>query len=150
MANEITLRTNMDGIVSYNVKNGQAELTAEAALWKGGAALASLKDDALFSALSKAVNGKYRAASDIMSVAFPSQAKAFDRLYGMTPWENKQTMMSYIQAMENARPGKSGEWNKRQVAARILMSALRNIPAFKAVPDERTVIENATTETEQA
>lgn len=25
MANEITIRTNMDGIVSYNVKNGQAE-----------------------------------------------------------------------------------------------------------------------------
>ena len=150
MANEITLRSNMDGIVSYNVKNGQAELTAEAALWKGGAALASLKDDALLIALTKAVNGKYRAASEILSVAFPSQARAFEKLYGVTPWANKQTMLSYIQAMENARPGKSGEWNKRQVAARTLMHALRNIPAFKAVPDDRVVIENAATETEQA
>ena len=52
--------------------------------------------------------------------------------------------------MENARPGKSGEWNKRQVAARTLMHALRNIPAFKAAPDDRLVIENAATETEQA
>ena len=147
--NQVTVRSSFDGVVSYNVKAGKdgtaiAELTSEAALIKGGAALTALKDLALEVALSKAVNGKYRAASEILTVAFPAQAKAFDRLYGAIPWGTKATMLSYIEAMENAKPGKSGEWNKRQVAARALMSAMRNLPAFRK---ESAVIEMVATET---
>lgn len=146
--NQLAVRSSFDGVISYNVKVGKdgtgvAELTTEAAIIKGGAALAAAKDLALETAFSKAVNGKYRAASEILSVAFPSQAKAFVKLHRVTPWASKQTMASYIEVMENAEPGKSGNWNAKQVLARALMGALRNLPTFHR---EYAVVDVAATE----
>lgn len=130
------------GLVTFvDTKGNGHELTGEAALFKGGAALAALKDTALDLALAKAHNGKYRAAAEILAVAFPSTHKAFAKLYKAQPWVNKAEFSSYLLAMENAEPGKSGEWNKKQQAARALMRAIREIPAFAKAVDAADVIE---------
>lgn len=122
------------GLVEFNTKQGAAQLTGEAALFKGGAALAALKDAAIDQAFTKAANGKFRSAAEIFAVAFPSTDKAFTKLYGATSWANKGTFASYLSAMERAEPGKSGTFNKKQEAARTLGRALRNLPAFKPEP----------------
>jgi hypothetical protein len=139
------------GLVPFEGKGGNmTQLTTEAALFKGGKALAALKDLALDVALSKATAGRFRAAAEILEVAFPSQHKAFTKLFNATPWANKTEMASYINAMERAAPGKSGEWNKKQIGARALMAAMRQLPAFRreveAVDVVATVEEVATAE----
>jgi hypothetical protein len=129
------------GLVQFTDKKGAAhEITAEGALHRGGAALAALKDAALDLALSKAHNGKYRAAFDILSGAFPSQFKAYTKLFKATPWSNKTEFASFIGAMENAEPGKNG-WTKKQNEARHLLSALRGIPAFARSADEAVTVD---------
>lgn len=129
------------GLVQFTDKKGAAhEITAEGALHRGGAALAALKDAALDLALSKAHNGKYRAAFDILSGAFPSQFKAYTKLFKATPWANKTEFASFIGAMENAEPGKNG-WTKKQNEARHLLSALRGIPAFARAADEAVTVD---------
>lgn len=135
---------NASGVTAFEVKGVRHELATEAALFKGGAALAAVKDDALDSAISKAANGKYRAAADILMVAFPSVHKAYSKLFKAQPWANKAEMASYLNAMENAEPGKSGEWNKKQVSARLLMRSLRSLPAFTREVSEATTIDMAT------
>lgn len=142
MSNEVTVFAPA-GVVNFiDSKNKAHELTPEAAIHKGGAALAALKDLSLESALTKAHNGKYRAAAEIMMVAFPSQHKAYEKLFGGLPWENKASFVAYITAMENAQPGKSGEFNKKQNNARALMRAIRSIPSFaKVAAGEGEVIE---------
>lgn len=140
MSNIATI--NASGVTNYyDAKGIQHELATEAALFKGGAALAAVKDDALDSALAKAANGKYRAAADILAVAFPSTHKKFTSLFKAAPWANKAEMASYIGAMENAEPGKSGEWNKKQCAARLLIRSLRSLPAFTREVSEAVTIE---------
>ena len=137
MSNQIAV-FNPASVVSFvDNKNVSRELTPEAALHKGGAALSALKDMALDSALAKAHNGKFRAAAEILMGAFPSQHKAFDKLYGALPWTDKATFVSYLIAMENAKPGKSGEYNKKQNNALALMRAIRNIPSFAKVAAEQ-------------
>lgn len=130
MANIALLNTSHE-VVQFNTKSGVSELSTEAALFKGGAALASLKDMALDVAFSKAVSGRYRATCDILMVAFPTQHKAYSKLFKNAPWANKTEMASYLHAMELAEPGKSGEFNKKQQAARALLRAVRQIPAFR-------------------
>lgn len=129
------------GLVQFTDKKGAAhEITAEGALHRGGAALAALKDAALDLALAKAHNGKYRAAFDILSGAFPSQFKAYTKLFKATPWANKTEFASFIGAMENAEPGKNG-WTKKQNEARHLLAALRGIPAFARAADEAVTVD---------
>lgn len=135
---------NSSGLTSFEVKGIEHEIATEAALFKGGAALAAVKDDALDSAISKAANGKYRAAADILMVAFPSVHKAYAKLFKAQPWANKAEMASYLNAMENAEPGKSGEWNKKQASARLMMRSLRSLPAFTREVSEATTIDMAT------
>lgn len=142
MTNSVTIFTQSSIVSFVDAKNVSRELTAEAAIHKGGAALSAIKDMALDSALAKAHNGKYRAAAEILMGAFPSQHKAFEKLFGTLPWENKSTFLSYIGAMENVKPGKSGEFNKKQANALALMRAIRNIPSFaKVAASEGEVIE---------
>ena len=130
-----------NGLVSFADKKGAAhEITAEGALFKGGEALAALKDAALDIALAKAHNGKYRAAADILTAAFPSQAKAYAKLFQAAPWANKTEFASFIGAMENAAPGKNG-WTKKQAVARSLLAALRGIPAFARAADEAETVD---------
>jgi hypothetical protein len=141
MSNTLTLIDNTgDRLVTFTSGKSEGTLSAEAALFKGGAALNALKDAALEVALSKAVNGRYRAACDILAVAFPSQDKAYSKLFKALPWSSKAEMGSYIRAMRLAEPGKSGEWNKKQVAARALLSCLEALPAFKVEAVEGEVV----------
>lgn len=131
------------GALAYFDKKGNGHtITAEGALFKGGAALAALKDAALEAALIKAANGKYRAASDVLCAAFPSIGKAAEKLIG-TVWANKSTMGTLINAVLRAEPGKSGEFSKKQAEARMLAQALTHLPAFKVEAEKSEVIENA-------
>ena len=128
------------GALAFFDKKGNGHtITAEGALFKGGAALAALKDAALEAALIKAGNGKFRAASDVLCAAFPSIGKAAEKLIG-TPWANKSTMATLIHAVQRAEPGKSGEFSKKQTEARMLCNALCSLPAF-ATAREGEVIE---------
>lgn len=130
-----------DGLVQFADKKGAAhEITPEGALFKGGRALAALKDAAMDLALAKAHNGKYRAAFDILAGAFPSQFKAYAKLFKATPWANKTEFACFIGAMENAEPGKNG-WTKKQNEARHLLAALRCIPAFARASDESVTVD---------
>jgi hypothetical protein len=131
-------------VVGFADKKGNMHtISAEGALFKGGAAVAALKDEALDSALAKAHNGKYRAAADILSVAFPSQAKAFAKLFNVAPEANKTTMHSFVHALSNAEAPAKG-WSKKQVEIRTLLSALHNVPSLMT-DEERAAADVART-----
>lgn len=131
------------GALTFADKKGSLHsITAEGALFKGGAALAALKDAALEAALIKAQNGRYRAAADVLTAAFPAIGKAADKLIGTT-WANKSTMGTLVNAILRAEPGKSGEFSKKQSEARMLANALAQLPAFRVEPEKAEVIENA-------
>ncbi len=140
MSQAIAIFNQESAIVSYADKKGNThEISAEGALFKGGAALKSLKNQALDSALTKASNGKYRTSADILAAAFPSVAKAFDKLH-ILPWSNKSTMNSYLMAMEYAEPGKNG-WSAKQSEARMLLQALRQLPGLSKDASEAITID---------
>jgi hypothetical protein len=103
-------------------------VTAEGAVFRGGLALAALKDASLDSALNKAHNGRYAAAADILDAAFPSVTKAVLSLMG-TPSANKANMGALISGVERVKEPMKG-WSKKQLAARHLARALRSVPAF--------------------
>lgn len=130
MSNQITVFSNDNSIVSFSDKKGNAhELSAEGALFKGGAALRALKDVAMLAAYNKAESGRYRSASEILCASFPAVGKAVDKVIG-TPWSSKTTMMTLITAIDRAEQPAKG-WSKKQVEGRAFISALRNLPAFK-------------------
>jgi hypothetical protein len=113
------------GMVTFTDKKGKlGSISAEGALFKGGVALAALKDIAVDVALEKAAHGKYRAASDILAVAFPRTVKAFTTLYpNAQPWDNKARFTSFVQACDSAVKPEKG-WSKRQDTARLVVAAL--------------------------
>ena len=123
---------NTHAITFTDKKGNLNNITAEGALFKGGAALTALKDAALDSAFAKAKAGRYRAASDVLCTAFPSVGKAAEKLIG-TPWENKSTMGTLINAVMRAEPGKTGDFSAKQHKARALASTLMQLPAFAVV-----------------
>jgi hypothetical protein len=126
-------------VVYVDKKERRFELSNEAALFKGGQALKALKDVALQVAGNKAASGRYRAAADILAVAFPKQHKAFVGFLNCEPWANSSKMCLFIEKCEQAEPGKNG-WTAKQQSARALMQAMRQaIPALKA--DAAQVIE---------
>lgn len=130
-----------NSLVSFtDKKNVSHELTFEAALHKGGAALSAAKDLALDVAMAKSVNGKYRAAAEIIGGAFPATNKAYAKLFKALPWGNKQEFTAYLSVMERAEGGKNG-FSAKQVTARQLMAALRNLPALAKVATESDVVE---------
>jgi hypothetical protein len=134
-------------LVNYEDKKGALHaITAEGALFKGGAALSALKDAALDAALGKAVNGRYRAASDVLCAAFPSIGRAAEKLIGL-PWANKSTMATLVNAVQRAEPGKSGEFSRKQTEARMLCNALVQLPAFK-MEHAAEVVENEAAQVE--
>jgi len=136
MENQITVFVNDNSIVSFSDKKGKAhQLSAEGALFKGGAALRALKDVAMQAAFSKAEAGRYRSAADILCASFPSVGKAVDKVIG-TPWASKTTMSTLITAIDRADEPAKG-WSKKQLEGRAFISALRTLPAFKA--DQVTV-----------
>lgn len=132
---------NMSGVITFVDRRAVAhELTTEAAVIKGGAALVAVKDMAFELALSKALNGKYRSAAEILGDAFSSQHKAYAKIFKAEPWANKTEFASYLHAMENAQPGKNG-YTKKQVAARQLIATLRGTAAFAKVAAEALTVD---------
>ena len=119
-------------VVFMDKKERKFELSNEAALFKGGAALKALKDHALLIAANKAANGRYRAAADILAVAFPKQHKAFVGFLNCEPWANASKLSLFIEKCEAADVPAKG-WSAKQHSARALMQAMREgIPALKA------------------
>lgn len=139
MQTEITVfSAASDTVVFMDKKERKFELSNEAALFKGGQALKALKDVALQSAGNKAASGRYRAAADIIAVAFPKQHKAFVQFLNCEPWANASKFALFIEKCEQAEAGKNG-WTAKQLSARSLMAALRQaVPALAA---DRGVIE---------
>jgi len=118
-------------VIYMDKKERRFELSNEAALFKGGAALRALKDHALQIAGNKAASGRYRAAADIMAVAFPKQHKAFTSFLNCEPWANSSKMCLFIEKCETADVPTKG-WSAKQLSARALMQAMREaIPALK-------------------
>lgn len=140
MSNQIAIQTLDANLVAFSDKKGNLHsISAEGALFKGGAALASLKDAAMQLALQKAGNGKYRAAVDILAVAFPKVAKAYATLYaGKDAWSNKASFTSFVDACIVAKAPEKG-WTKKQAEARMLLSALSKLLNATAVPTAEAV-----------
>ena len=142
MSNALSTVFSTDSAVVYNTKKGDVMSTSpEGALFKGGAALASLKDAALDSAMSKAANGRYGPAVDILESAFPRISAAVRTLHGM-PGMNKFNFACLLSGIENAPEGAKG-FSKKQLVARAMVRALRSIPALASEVDTRVVVELA-------
>ena len=134
MQDAVTIFAAESVAITFTDKKGaQHSVSAEGALFKGGAALAALKDKVLLEAGNKAANGKYRAAADILTAAFSATAKSFEKLVG-TPWANKTTMGSFLGAIERAAAERSaaGKLTAKQAQAMTLVKALRTIPSLAA------------------
>ncbi len=137
----ITVFSNESALVHYEDSKGRSlAISAEGAIIKGGKVLMSLiRDAALESALTKAGNGKYRAAADVLSAAFPSIGKSAEKLLG-TVWANKTNMATMIAAVLRAEPSDKG-WNSKQTLARALARELADLPAFEDIVAKGEVIE---------
>ena len=135
MTNSITIFAADNSVVSYQNKKGDDfQISTEGALFKGGAALRSLKDAAMLSAHHKAQAGRYRSASDILGAAFPTLTKTFDKFVGSPAWTTKLTMGLYLDKLEALDTPAKG-WSKKQVEARMFMAVLRDIPALSKAGD---------------
>jgi len=134
----ITVFSNDSSIVSFEDKKGNAHnISAEGALFKGGLALKALKDVAVKSAYDKAINGKFRAAADIMAAAFPSTGKAFEKIMG-SAHANKSAFLSFVSAIERAEGGKNG-YSSKQLEVRGFCQALRGLDSFKSTDSAFTI-----------
>lgn len=126
----ITIFADNAGAIAFQNKKGDTfAISPEGALFKGGAALTSLKDAVLRAAGDKAANGKYRAASDIIATAFPAHTKGFEKFVG-TAWANKANFLAYLNSVELATMPKNG-YSKKQLAALDFIRALRTIPGVE-------------------
>jgi hypothetical protein len=124
-------------LVSYSdKKNVLHSITGEGAIFKGGRALAALKDAALTSAGNKAASGRYRAASDIIAAAFPKQYKAYTGFMMTEPYANARHFTMFLDRVDLAEPGKNG-WTGKQILVRQFINALRSdIETLKREPTE--------------
>ena len=142
-SNALAHLTTDHSVVSYQNKKGDDfYISTEGALFKGGQALKALKDTAMLSAYHKAEAGRYRAASDIVSAAFPSMAKAFEKFIGVEPWSSKTTMALYLDKIEAMRPTNEAKgFTKKQNDAKLFVSQLRTIKALARAEDNAFVVE---------
>lgn len=147
--NQVSVFAAESASLTFTDKKGNLHgITAEGALFKGGAALAALKDAGLESAIAKAAGGRYRAASDILVAAFPRAAKAFHGVWGSAtmPHANKTTMAGLLSAVETAMweaDAADKPLTKRQESARAVVTVLRRIPALATETAPAVVIDNA-------
>ena len=128
--------------LTYTDKKGNLHgITIEGALWKGGAALAEAKDLSLASALTKASNGRYRAAADVFAVAFPKAAKAAEAVNGTTPsWANKRAFEVLLAAVSNQRPKEGKDFTAKQIKAIDLLRAINRLPQFEVAAEAGEVV----------
>lgn len=140
MSASITTVFTNDCNVAFSNKKGDAlSISAEGAVFKGGAALSALKDSAMISAMNKAQVGRYVAAADIIEVSFPAVGKAVRALAGL-PSFNKANFMTLLGGVERTTEPTKG-WSKKQSAARQFVKNLRTIPALglNVADDENTI-----------
>jgi hypothetical protein len=138
--NQVTVFNAEAASVVFTTKKGDVlTISAEGAMFKGGAALAALKDVAIDSAFAKAVGGRYTAAADIIGTAYPSVMKACIKLLGSAD-KNKQTMAALLGGVEMMEEPAKG-WSDKQLKARSLLKALRNIPALAVNPTMQETID---------
>lgn len=145
MTNAVTIFTAEAVAITFkDKKDNTHSVSPEGALFKGGAALAALKDKVLLEAGNKAANGKYRAAADILAAAFSATAKSFEKLVG-TPWANKAAMCSFLGAIERVAAERvaaervaAAKLTAKQEQAMAFVKALRTIPSL-AAEDAATV-----------
>lgn len=141
MSNSIAIFSNDAAVVNFSNKKGdQFTISTEGALFKGGAALRSLKDAAMLSAHNKAESGRYRAAADILGASFPTLTKTFDKFVGSPSWTSKLTMALYLDKLESLDAPAKG-WSKKQVEARQFIQALRTLPALAKAESDMFTIE---------
>lgn len=142
-SNALAHLTTDHSVVSYTNKKGDDfHISTEGALFKGGQALKALKDTAMLSAFHKAEAGRYRAASDIVSAAFPSMAKAFEKFIGVEPWSSKTTMSLYLDKVEAMRPTNEAKgFTKKQNDAKLFINTLRQVKALARAEDNAFTIE---------
>ena len=140
---QVTVFATESYAVAFADKKGVMHaISAEGALFKGGAALAALKDIALDSALTKAMNGRYVPAADIMVAAFPSIGKAATSLIG-NPAANKSTFLTLCNAVCRAEPKEGKKLSLKQDKAQVLTRVLRG----NLEPVEAKAVEGAAAET---
>jgi hypothetical protein len=117
----------------FDRKGKTHERSVEGALHMGGAALNALKDAAFSSAFEKAENGRYRAAAEIIGAGFPSVYKAVDNVVG-TPWANKSTMGTLLNALErklmDLAQGDKKRTKKQDVAVTLATELRQNVAAL--------------------
>lgn len=143
MTNSVSIFSADNTAITYHNKKGDAfNISTEGALFKGGQAIAALKDAAMLSAYHKAEAGRYRAASDIVSAAFPSMAKAFEKFIGVEPWASKSTMALYLDKLEAVRPSNEVKgFTKKQTDAKLFINQLRTIKALARAEDNAFIVE---------
>lgn len=143
MSNQLTIIETNHAVVYDAGKSGVRSISTEGALFKGGKALAALKTQGVESAIAKASNGRYGPVCDILTVAFPSIAKAYTKLFAHDPSRDKVSMRAFIKAIEAQVEPEKG-WSARQKEAKIVLQVLRAYPALQdadqlAIDAARTV-----------
>jgi hypothetical protein len=143
MTNSIALFATDNTAITYQNKKGDSfNISTEGALFKGGQAIAALKDAAMLSAYHKAEAGRYRAAADIVGAAFPSMTKAFEKFMGLETWASKTTMALYLDKVEAMRPTNEVKgFTKKQTDAKLFINQLRTIKALARAEDNAFVVE---------
>ena len=136
MSNSLTA-FNSDFSIVFDTPKGAASISVEGAIHKGGKALAALKDAAENSAVTKAINGRYGPAVDIMGVAFPKVLKATHDLVGM-PALSKANFTTFLNGIGRVQESTKG-FSKKQIAARHMASAMRSALGIVETEDDRTV-----------
>lgn len=120
-------------IIGFLNKKGETiQRTIEGALFVGGAALNAIKDEAFVSAVKKAEIGRYRSAAEIIGAGYPSVYKAVENVVG-TPWANKSTMLSLLQAAERQimrQHQDDKKFTKKHLAAKVMLGQLRAIDSL--------------------
>lgn len=140
MTNAISIFAADTSVVNYVTKKGDnLSMSAEGALFKP-AALAAMKELAIKSAFTKAETGRYRAAADILSAAFPAVAKKTENFIQSTVWGSKINMLSFLNQLELVKAPEGKDFSKAKQNALGLVQALRTIPAL-ASDKPATIIE---------
>lgn len=135
-----TIDFNSHAVTYAGPKGVEKSIHVVSSIIVGGKALKACRDVAIIAAIKAAEGGRYRAAADVLSDAFPKAAKGFVEYVG-SPWANKATFTLFLTKIDAAMPGPKG-WTKKQLTARDMLAALR--PAFADKAEAETVNEDGT------
>ena len=135
-----TIDFNSHAVTYAGPKGVEKSIHVVSSIIVGGKALKACRDVATVAAVKAAESGRYRAAADVLSDAFPKAAKGFAEYVG-SPWANKAAFTLFLTKIDAVQPGTKG-WTKKQVTARDMRTALR--PTFADKANVETVNEDGT------